>query len=378
MFFKKLIPTILKIIVIQSFLIQQDLYAVQSCDSPDSNTLDNDNKISKKFMEFKENEVFISDDKNPEYNKFKDAKLFLNKLIQDSFTFSSNDFVYTNTRKQIKYNTNSFIHAKIIQEIINDNFLTSNASVLERFQSHRKDLFNSLTKIDNELNSLKSKYDELFNLKKVEGINFKKESELSNLKPLVDKKFEFSKYINDSNFKDKKLLTESDIKKFDVSYIIDNFSKNIKLLNHQTEYYPIIQEIAKLNRSELSEFKKRILLSIENSESEEMILPYRIYLPATDCGFIFIPLHSKNTQYWKTALYNFTMAHKYDTKATRCIGVIVVRDQKDLENFEFYWQFVDEEWIYDEAIEKALTVNYPFRKTKMKKVDNRYKNDGYQ
>jgi hypothetical protein len=176
MFFKKLIPTILKIIVIQSFLIQQDLYAVQSCDSTDSNTLDNDNKISKKFMEFKENEVFISDDKNPEYNKFKDAKLFLNKLIQDSFTFSSNDFVYTNTRKQIKYNTNSFIHAKIIQEIINDNFLTSNASVYERFQSHRKDLFNSLTKIDNELNSLKSKYDELLNLKKVEGKNFKRES----------------------------------------------------------------------------------------------------------------------------------------------------------------------------------------------------------
>lgn len=169
-----------------------------------------------------------------------------------------------------------------------------------------------------------------------------------------------------------------DIEKFDVSYIVDNFSKNIKLINHHTEYYPIIQKIAKLNRSELSEFKKRILLSIENSESEEIILPYRIYLPSTDCGFVFIPLHSKNTQYWKTALYNFTMAHKYDIKATKCIGVIVVRDQKDLEYFEFYWQFVDEEWVYDEAIEKALTDNYPFRKTKMKKVDNRYKNDGYQ
>ena len=170
----------------------------------------------------------------------------------------------------------------------------------------------------------------------------------------------------------------ADIEQFDVSHIIENFSKNIRLINHQTEYYPIIQEIAKLNRSELTEFKKRISLSIENSESEEIILPYRIYLPATDCAFVFIPLHSKNAKHWNTALYNFTMAHKYDTKATKCIGVVIMKDQKDLEYYEFYWQFVDEEWIYDEAIEKELADNYPFRKTKMKKVENRYKENGYQ
>ena len=107
-------------------------------------------------------------------------------------------------------------------------------------------------------------------------------------------------------------------------------------------------------------------------------MPYRIYLPATDCAFVFIPLHSKNAKHWNTALYNFTMAHKYDTKATKCIGVVIMKDQKDLEYYEFYWQFVDEEWIYDEAIEKELADNYPFRKTKMKKVENRYKENGYQ
>ena len=93
---------------------------------------------------------------------------------------------------------------------------------------------------------------------------------------------------------------------------------------------------------------------------------------------MFIPLHSKNAKHWNTALYNFTMAHKYDTKATKCIGVVIMKDQKDLEYYEFYWQFVDEEWIYDEAIEKELADNYPFRKTKMKKVENRYKENGYQ
>jgi hypothetical protein len=171
---------------------------------------------------------------------------------------------------------------------------------------------------------------------------------------------------------------EPDIEQFDVSHIINNFSKNITLINHQTEYYPIIQEVAKLNRSELSEFKKRMSLSIENSESEEIIIPYRIYFPATDCGFVFIPLHSKNTQHWKTALYNFTMLHKYDVKATKCIGVVIVRDQKDLEYFEFYWQSVNEKWVYEEELERALTDDFPFRKTKVKKIDNRYKGNGYK
>jgi len=167
-----------------------------------------------------------------------------------------------------------------------------------------------------------------------------------------------------------------DIQQFDISHIIENFSKNIKLINYQTEYYPIIEEIAKLNRSELIEFKKRISLSIENSEKEEITIPYRIYLPSTDCGFVFIPLHSSKSQHWKTALYNFTMAHKYESKAKKCIGVVIFRDKQQLEYFEFYWQFVKAEWVYDEVIENTLKDNYPFRKTKIKKFDNRYKQNG--
>lgn len=135
-----------------------------------------------------------------------------------------------------------------------------------------------------------------------------------------------------------------DSKDFDISHIIENFNKNIKLINHQTEYYPIIQEIAKLNRSELIEFKKRLSLSIENSESKEVTLPYRMYVPATDCGFVFVPLHSTKSQYWETALYNFTLAHKYDSKAQKCIGVVIFRDTSNKEYFELFWQFADSEY----------------------------------
>lgn len=168
---------------------------------------------------------------------------------------------------------------------------------------------------------------------------------------------------------------KAEIDKFNISSIIENFAKNIKLTNHQTEYYPIISEMAKLNRSELKEFKQRVSLCIEKSETEEFVYPYRIYVPRTDCAFIFIPLHSTKAQNWKNALYNLTMAHKYENKAQKCVGVVIFKDKSDdLGYFEFYWQYVNATWEYDEAIEQFFKDNYPpFRKTSSKQIDNPYK-----
>lgn len=160
---------------------------------------------------------------------------------------------------------------------------------------------------------------------------------------------------------------------FDISLLIENFNKNITLTNSQTEYYPVVREISKLNRSELAEFKKRLSISVEKLENEQLTTPYRIYVPRTDCGFVFIPLHSSKSEYWETALYNYTMAHKYDSKARKCIGVVIFKDKKDLNYYEMFWQFVDYEWEFDEETEKLLSDNYPFRETKMKRIDNRYK-----
>ncbi|MCW3108233.1 MAG: hypothetical protein JWQ09_2739 [Segetibacter sp.] len=167
---------------------------------------------------------------------------------------------------------------------------------------------------------------------------------------------------------------KADTNKFDISNIMENFAKNIKLVNHQTEYYPIVTEIAKLNRSELTEFKQRVSLCVEKSETAEFIYPYRIYIPRTDCGFVFIPLHSTKAHNWKNALHNLTMAHKYESKAQKCIGVVIFRDKNDLKYFEFYWQYVNADWEHDEEMEQIFKENYPpFRKTKSKQVDNPYK-----
>ena len=107
-----------------------------------------------------------------------------------------------------------------------------------------------------------------------------------------------------------------------------------------------------------------------------IIIPYRIYLPSTECGFVSISLHSSKSQHWETALYNFTMSHKYESKSKKCIGVVILRDKNKLEYFEFFWQFVEAEWMFDEVIENTIKDNYPFRKTRINKFDNRYEQKG--
>ena len=169
----------------------------------------------------------------------------------------------------------------------------------------------------------------------------------------------------------KKVITKTE--EFDISYLIENFNKNIRLLNSQTEYYAIIAEIAKLNRSELSEFKKRFIRTIEKCKEEEIILPYRMYIPRTDCAFVFVPLNRKSSKHWKTALNNFTFAQKYDQKAYRCVGLVMFDIEIDNEVIlDLYWAFVEGKWEYNKEMERLLADNYSFREVKMKKINNRY------
>ena len=174
-------------------------------------------------------------------------------------------------------------------------------------------------------------------------------------------------YIN--NFK--RVTTDSS--DFNISYLIENFNKNIKLLKEKTEYYPIIAEIAKLNRAELAEFKKRFVRTIEKCKEEDITIPFRMYIPRTDCGFVFAPLNKRASMHWKTALNNFTFAQKYDQKAYRCIGLVMFEIEIDSEIvLDMYWAFLEQNWEYNAEMENLLSENFPFREAKMKKLDNRY------
>lgn len=176
-----------------------------------------------------------------------------------------------------------------------------------------------------------------------------------------------ARYIN--NVKD----FNHDTDDFDISGIINNFTSSIRLANGATEYYPIIKEIAKMKRSELREFKKRFVKAWETCKEVDLDLPYRIYLPRTDCAFIFIPLPKSRAAKWEIALRNYTLAHKYDQKAGKCVGVIVKQHIEKGENYiDMNWMFVEQGWEFDDLIEAQLKKNYPFRKVSMKEVKNRY------
>jgi hypothetical protein len=169
-------------------------------------------------------------------------------------------------------------------------------------------------------------------------------------------------------------IIDHELPDFDVSGIIENFSKNLTLTNGETEYYAIITEIAKLVRSELVEFKKRFIKATQVCKSDDYTTPYRIYIPRTDCGFVFIPLPKAKANFWKNAITNYTMAHKYDQKASKCVGIVILDHEIDGDShFNCFWMFAESPWIYDETIEKTLTENFPFRSVRMSKVDNRYK-----
>ncbi|PTT19234.1 hypothetical protein NYQ10_15460 [Flavobacterium johnsoniae] len=176
-----------------------------------------------------------------------------------------------------------------------------------------------------------------------------------------------AKYINSL------LHFDQTTSEFDISGIMENFAKNIKMANYETEYYPILAELALLNRFELAAFKQKYSLCVQESENQDFTTPYRMYVPRTDCAFVFIPLHSKNAANWANALDNYAFALKYDSKASRCIGAVVFRDPNDKEYFQIFWNYIHHEWVFDQELEDLLNDNYLFRASRVSKTDNRYR-----
>lgn len=156
---------------------------------------------------------------------------------------------------------------------------------------------------------------------------------------------------------------------FDISYLIENFDKNITHTNPM-DYYPIIAEIAKLNRRELGEFKKRFIKAIEQCKEEDFVPPYRIYVPATDCAFIFIRLPEKLKNQWQIPLHKCSLVHKYESQAKKCVGVVVYSADNQI---GMQWLMADFEWSYDANMESLVEdTNSPLRKLKTQAFGNRY------
>ncbi len=161
---------------------------------------------------------------------------------------------------------------------------------------------------------------------------------------------------------------------FDVSFLIKRFKETQRIMNNtrETDYYQIIKEIAKLNRAELREFKKRFSKTIETVNADEDDWPYRVAYSRTGCGFVFIPLQKKIGQHWKNVLTNYTLAHKYEQNLNKCVGLIVFVPNDDDVMLELFWLYAESEWEYIAEAEKQLKDDFPFREVKLKPFDREY------
>ncbi len=165
---------------------------------------------------------------------------------------------------------------------------------------------------------------------------------------------------------------KDDIEEFDMSGIIESFKDRIRIESQKnsTEYHLIIKEIAKLKRYELLEFKKRFQLIVEDVKKNRFSPPRRFTSTRTGCGFVFISLLDENINNWENGLKNFTLIYKYKRKLKKCLGVIVF---KKGEYLDFNWAFIEEDWIYDVALEKAVKQEEEFYNPSQKIVIDRYR-----
>lgn len=149
---------------------------------------------------------------------------------------------------------------------------------------------------------------------------------------------------------------------WDISNIIRVFPDRITTNNAPTDYYYIVREIAKLKRNELREFKTRFQLSVEKANANEFVIPYRIAIPRTDCGFVFIPLTHDILKNRLLYLQNLTHAHKYEQRLSKCIGVSFAIDEDGWYSIE--WCYLEFQWQEDPEMENTLQQNNPFREVR--------------
>jgi hypothetical protein len=160
---------------------------------------------------------------------------------------------------------------------------------------------------------------------------------------------------------------DQDTENWDLAPLLRGLYKHTAEPGWNDDYYDILIEFAKLPRSAWRAVKERIVLCIEKVRSDQFTRPYRMVYPDTNCGFVFISVHSDIARRddWPTTrvrgLTQLTRAHKYDQRLRKCIGFQVARDGPC---FDILWSCVDHEWIEDAELQRALAKNFPFRVVK--------------
>ena len=159
---------------------------------------------------------------------------------------------------------------------------------------------------------------------------------------------------------------------FDLSPVLHQFAERIVSgtswglpSTTSTDYYRVVQELARLNRSELKMVKERIDLALEWCRADRFEIPTRFVSPRTGCGFVFVVVPTEAKSRLGQGLQNYTYAHKYDQRLRKCLGMAV---SKDGEFRDVGWCYIEEEWSHDPQMETMLAENFPFRDVREERI----------
>lgn len=150
---------------------------------------------------------------------------------------------------------------------------------------------------------------------------------------------------------------------WDMSGVIAMFPDRITTGAEPTDYYQVVRELALLRRGELREFKKRFTLSLEKARADELVLPYRMAIPRTGCGFVFVPVTKEFVTHRRVGLTNLTLAQKHDMKLAKCLGVSIADDENGW--FTAEWCFVEFPWEENLEMDELLRTNSLFREVRI-------------
>ncbi len=171
---------------------------------------------------------------------------------------------------------------------------------------------------------------------------------------------------------------------FDIFFLLDGVADRIEHWEGPgsvLDYYKIIAEFAKLNRLELKEVKKRVVMCLEAVTEDRFLAPMRV-IANTGCGFAFIPLEralveeaARGRTPWEgrmVGLRNLTLGAKYDWSLDRQIGVSFAMEGSDR---LIDWCSIDSPWRYDSVMEEWVNRSNPFLPLRYE-VRERYEFEG--
>ncbi|MHB8967464.1 MAG: hypothetical protein ACYC5A_02600 [Thermoleophilia bacterium] len=173
-------------------------------------------------------------------------------------------------------------------------------------------------------------------------------------------------------FTDSFIALDRDNNKFDISHILSLIGDRQDVYESEDDYYDILAEFAKLTRGELQPLKERIDYCLQCIAENKLVEPRRVFIPKTECGFIFLPLTSDMYGNKMEYLKNMALACKYDLRIERQIGVSFI-NMPDNKGVYINWFFVDAPWLRVPEMDKLLEEEQYFRPLRDSERQPRYR-----